>query len=238
MAVVIGISVGLDERGRWREGRRYHYLDAAYARALAEVGATPIYLASEGDPALAVDGIGGLLIPGGDDFAPPRAYADDVKLEVVPETQLEFDRGLMDAALRRGLPVLAICYGAQLLVLHRGGALHYHLPSDVPGAGAHRLDEGEGRHGLVIESGTRLAGILRGVEGPVNSLHHQGIADPGPYLRVAARAPDGVIEAVEASGDAFCIGVQWHPEKLAGSHRERLFGALARAAAAREGVGA
>jgi putative glutamine amidotransferase len=59
----------------------------------------------------------------------------------------------------------------------------------------------------------------------VNSLHHQGVADPG-VLRVAARAEDGVIEAVEGEGARFCVGVQWHPEKMEGPHRDRLFAAF------------
>ena len=64
----------------------------------------------------------------------------------------------------------------------------------------------------------------------MNSLHHQGIADPGPSLRVAARAPDGTIEAVETHTPTFTLGVQWHPEKLAGPHRESLFRAFISAA--------
>ena len=233
MRAVIGISVGLDDRGRWRPGRRYHYLDAGYARAVAEAGATPVYLPCASDAARALDGVDALLIPGGDDFAPPRPYPDDVVFEIAPEEQVAFDRALLGRARARGLPILAICYGAQLLVLEHGGSLHYHLPLDVRGAAPHVLDECEGRHDLVLAPDTRLAQILGDAGGPVNSLHHQGIADPGPGLRVAARAPDGVIEAVEGTGEAFCIAVQWHPEKLEGPHRERLFGAFARAADAR-----
>ena len=230
MGVVIGIAVGLDDRGRWRPGRRYHYLDAAYASAVAGAGATPVYLPCAGDAAQALDGVDALLIPGGDDFAPPHAYSDDVAFDVAAAEQVAFDRALLSSALARDLPVLGICYGAQLLVLECGGSLHYHLPHDVPDATPHMLDECA-RHDLVVTPDTRLAQILGEAAGPVNSRHHQGIADPGPRLRVSARAPDGVIEAVEGVREAFCIGAQWHPEKLDGPHRERLFGAFARAAA-------
>jgi putative glutamine amidotransferase len=114
----------------------------------------------------------------------------------------------------------------QLLALHAGGRLHYDVATDLPGAAEHRLDEATGRHGLRLEPGTRLAGLLGGEPGPVNSLHHQAVAEPGAGLRVAARSEDGLIEAVEATGASFCVGVQWHPEKLSGPHRERLFEAF------------
>ena len=152
-----------------------------------------------------------------------------MRFQPVPQAQLDFDRELLAGALARGLPVLGICYGMQLLALHGGGRLHYDLATDLPGAGEHRLDESSGRHGLRLEAGTRLARLLGGDPGPVNSLHHQGVAEPGAALRVAARSEDGLIEAVEGGGAGFCIGVQWHPEKLEGPHRERLFGAFVEA---------
>jgi putative glutamine amidotransferase len=229
MGVVVGISVGVDDRGRWREGRVYHYADASYARAVVEAGGTPVYLPCAGDPRRSIERVDALLIPGGDDFAPQAPYPADVHLEIAPADQVAFDRGLLEGAHERGLPVLAICYGAQLLVLREGGALYHHLPTDLPHADAHQLDE-QGRHGLVIEPGTRLAAILGDTREPVNSQHHQGIADAGPSLRVCARAPDDLIEAVEAVDRSFRIGVQWHPEKLTGSHRDGLFGAFVRAA--------
>jgi putative glutamine amidotransferase len=116
----------------------------------------------------------------------------------------------------------------QLLALHRGGGLHAHLPLDRPDAGPHRLAEPDGRHGLVVEPGSRLATILAGAPPAVNSLHHQAVSAAGRGLRVAARAEDGVIEAIEAADPAaaFCVGVQWHPEKMAGPHRARLFAAF------------
>ncbi len=111
----------------------------------------------------------------------------------------------------------------------------YDLASDVPGASSHQLPETSGRHAVAVEPGTRLASILGDAPEPVNSLHHQGIADPGPRLRASARAEDGTIEAVESIDDSFCIGVQWHPEKLDGPHREALFGAFVAAARVQAG---
>ncbi len=219
----MGIPLCLDDRGRWRAGRRYHYIDAAYAEALTRAGAVASYLPAGADVAVLLDGIDGLLVPGGDDLPPPAPIAG-AQLDLVPDEQLAFDRALLEGALARELPVLGICYGMQLLALACGGELHYHLPTDLPAAGPHRLPEPDGRHALRVEEGSRLASLLGGAE-PVNSLHHQGVATPGS-LRACAWADDGVIEAVEGTGPSFCVGVQWHPEKLPAASSDRLFAAF------------
>ncbi len=229
MGPVIGMPTCLDDRGRWRSGRTYHYVDASYASALGAAGALPLYLPPSSNPDAFVRKIDALLLPGGDDIPPPVPYPAHVRFDPTPEHQLAFDRALLDAACRRNLPVLGICYGAQLLVLREGGALYYDIASDVPDAAPHKLELSD-RHAISVEPGTRLASVLGEAPDPVNSLHHQGIADAGPSLRVAARAPDGTIEAVETCGAAFTLGVQWHPEKLAATHRESLFRAFVSAA--------
>ena len=229
MRPLIGIPQCLDDRGRWKAAREYQYLDAAYANAVDAAGATPLYLPLQRDPARLVERIDGLLLPGGDDFAPPRAYPPGVGFDIVPERQLAFDRALLAAALERELPVLAICYGMQLLALHCGGSIHYDIPTDLPAAGAHQLGEPDGRHAIRIEPGSTLAAALGDTPPAVNSLHHQAVAQAGDGLRVSARAEDGVIEAVEAASGRFVLGVQWHPEKLDDPHRSRLFEAFAAA---------
>ncbi|MBW2289246.1 MAG: gamma-glutamyl-gamma-aminobutyrate hydrolase family protein [Deltaproteobacteria bacterium] len=170
-------------------------------------------------------GIDGLLLPGGDDFPPPRPYPDGVSFELTPTDQIDFDGRLIDHAFARSMPVLAICYGMQRLALHAGGTLHADIATDLPDAAEHRLPEDHGRHALRVEADSRLAEILGVAPEPVNSLHHQAVATAGS-LRISARAEDGVIEAVERATGPFCVGVQWHPEKLDGPHRERLMGAF------------
>jgi putative glutamine amidotransferase len=226
MRPLIGIPPCLDERGRWRAGRTYQYIDRAYARAVEQAGGLPLYLPLQADVEDLAARIGGLLLPGGDDLLPDTPYPEHVRLDPAPAAQVAFDRRLLAAALERGLPVLAICYGMQLLALHHGGSLHHHIPTDVPEAGPHRLPEPDGRHAVHILPGSQLAAVLGDAGNGVNSLHHQAVAEPGEGLRACAHAEDGLIEAIERSEPPFCVGVQWHPEKMQGPQRERLFGAF------------
>ncbi len=227
MRSLIGIPLCLDDRGRWRSGRRYLYSDDAYASAVSDSGGLAVQLPIQAEPEALIARLDGLLLPGGDDLPPGNSerYAG-VGFDLVPTVQSEFDRRLLRAARERGLPVLAICYGMQLLVVELGGSLHYHIPIDAPEALLHQLPETEGRHHLLIEEGTRLQDLLGPNPEPVNSLHHQAVANPGHRLRPSARAEDGLIEAVEEEGAIFRVGVQWHPEKMRGPHRDQLFRAF------------
>lgn len=226
MSPLIGISLSLDASGRFRRGRRYHYLDARYAEAVAEAGGVPAYLPIQPRSEEIADRIDGLVIPGGDDIVPDAPYPEEVRFEATPPEQIDFDRALLARALARGIPILGICYGMQILALHHGGSLHHHVPLDVPGAGDHDLPEGEARHPLLVERGTLLEATIGAHPRPVNSSHHQAVANPGERLRTSARAADGVIEAIEREGERFCLGVQWHPERISGAHRSRLFDAF------------
>ena len=228
MRPLIGISPCLDDQGRWRPEREYHYADAAYASAVAQAGGVPVYLPQQGDVAALVDRLDGLLVPGGGDFAPDRRYPASVSFDLVPGRQLAFDRALLAAALERDRPVLGICYGMQVLAIHCGGALHFDLPTDVPSAGEHRLSDPRARHAIRVEAATRLRDVLGAEQVPVNSRHHQAVADAGS-ARVTARSADGIVEAVELPGARFALGVQWHPESLDAPHREPLFAAFVQA---------
>ena len=200
-------------------------LDARYAEALAEAGADGVALGA--GPGL--DGLDGLLIPGGGDFAPRAPYPAGVAFDLVPAKQLARDAALLDEALARGLPVLGICYGMQLLAQRAGGSFVYDLPTELPHAEPHRLPEPGGRHAIEVSAGSRLAELLGTRALEVNSAHHQAVLEPGRGLRAVARAKDGVIEAIESTDPARpVLGVQWHPERMDPAHRRRLFRVFSR----------
>jgi gamma-glutamyl-gamma-aminobutyrate hydrolase PuuD len=118
---------------------------------------------------------------------------------------------LLEAALARDMPVLAVCRGSQVLNIARGGDLVQHLP-DVVGDEKHKHTPGRfADHDVTLEPGTRLAELL-GDRAPVKSHHHQGIGRLGEGLKVAAYAEDGTVEAVEDTSHRFAFGVLWHPE--------------------------
>lgn len=118
---------------------------------------------------------------------------------------------LLEEALARDMPVLAVCRGSQVLNVARGGDRQQHLP-DVVGDETHKHMPGEfADHDVTIEAGTRLAALV-GAGAPVKSHHHQGFGRIGEGLRAAARAEDGTIEAVEDPELRFAVGVLWHPE--------------------------
>jgi len=205
--------------------RPAHRLDERYAEAVSEAGGTPTALGADAT----LDGIAALVIPGGGDFAPPQPYPPGVEFALVGSEQLASDLALLGEALARGLPVLGICYGMQLLAHAAGGSFVYDIPSDRPAAGAHRLPEPGGRHPITLEPGSRLAQLVGARALAVDSSHHQAVAEPGHGLRVVARAADGIVEAIESSAPArFVLGVQWHPERMEAEHRAALFGALLR----------
>jgi len=234
MRPLIGISQCLDDRGRWRPGRSYQYLDCAYAGAVSAAGATAVHVPVQSDTDAILDRVDGVLVPGGGDFLPGTEYPETVRFDPAPAALRDFDERLIEGARERELPLLAVCYGMQLLALSRGGSILYDIPTDRPTASDHRLPEADGRHALRVEAGTRLAAVLGPAPGPVNSLHHQAVDEPGAGLRVAARAEDGIVEAVEDPEHGFCVGVQWHPEKMEGLHRDRLFAAFVAACRERD----
>jgi gamma-glutamyl-gamma-aminobutyrate hydrolase PuuD len=119
---------------------------------------------------------------------------------------------LLNAALERDMPVLAVCRGSQVLNVARGGDLEQHLP-DVVGDEKHKHTPGVfADHVVRVDEGSRLAGIVGG-HMPVKSHHHQGYGRIGEGLRQVAWAEDGTVEALEDPRARFALGVLWHPEE-------------------------
>jgi putative glutamine amidotransferase len=213
MRPVIGITLD-DEHAR----PGVHVLRDDYVRSVEQADAIPVVLAPclPGDAAPLLDRLDGLLLSGGVDVDP--ALFDEPphsKLRRVDRRRDDLEMALVREAVRRDLPILAICRGIQVLNVATGGTLIQDLPSDVAGGERHDCPEPRSRrvHRIEIEPGTRLQDILGEVTISVNSFHHQAVSRVGDGLTVSARCDaDGVIEGLELPGRRFVIGVQWHPE--------------------------
>ena len=184
-----------------------------YVRAVERAGGRALLVPpSEDGVEETLQALDGLLFSGGSDLD-PDLYNQEPHDETsgVHEQRDRAELALLEAALQRDMPVLAICRGSQVLNVARGGDLVQHLP-DVVGDEKHKHTPGSyADHDVTVEDGTRLASLL-GDRAPVKSHHHQGIGRIGEGLRVAAHAEDGTVEAVEDPGLRFAVGVLWHPE--------------------------
>jgi len=122
---------------------------------------------------------------------------------------------VLQAAASNNKPFLGICRGCQVMNVALGGTLYTHILDQLSGALEHSTENYlQLAHEVKIEVGTRIAEIFGEPILKVNSLHHQGLKDIAPSLRVAGHAPDGLVEAVELPNHPFGIAVQWHPEWL------------------------
>jgi len=193
----------------------------SYVQAVMQAGGVPVLIPSM----IAEDGwdalysrLNGILFSGGGDigleYSPgdPHPRINDVELD---RDSVEFK--LIQASASDGKPFLGICRGCQVLNVALGGTLYTHIHDQLPDALDHAYP-GNLRNVLVhevkVEEGTRVAEVMGEPILKVNSLHHQGVKDIAPSLRVAGHAPDGLVEAIELPNHPFGIGVQWHPEWL------------------------
>jgi putative glutamine amidotransferase len=212
----------------------YWELDAAlvpadYVRAVERAGGRAVLLPpSDNGVEETLDAVDGLIFSGGADLD-PALYGQEAHPQTfgIHEDRDRSELALLEGALSRDMPVLAICRGSQVLNVVRGGDLVQHLP-DVVGDEKHKHTPGTfSDHDVELEPGTKLAEVL-GERAPVKSHHHQGFGKVGEGLRVAAHAGDGTIEAVEDPSHRFALGVLWHPE--AGEDMKLFEGLVAAAA--------
>ena len=162
-----------------------------------------------------------LVLPGSPADVDPARYHTARRPETAqsdPDRE-RTDRSLLEHAFAERKPVLAICFGVQSLNVFRSGSLIQDIPSELRTEIQHSWAREQGApepfHLIKIEPGSRLAELAGKNDARVNSSHHQSVLEPGRNLRVTARAPDGVIEALEWTGDSnWVTGVQWHPERM------------------------
>jgi len=238
--------VGVPYRTKNEEVTRLGANLKKYLKAVRQAGAEPVpisVLLPPGELRRLAQTLDGLVLPGSPADVDPARYSAARRPECA-DADLDRERTdftLLEHALAEHKPVLAICFGIQSLNVFLGGTLVQDIPSDIGATIEHEWERDKGApepfHAARVEPGSELARLAGSNEALVNSSHHQSVKEPGRGLRIAARAPDGVIEAVEWTGDSnWVMGVQWHPERMAATDAlaQSLFRSMVSAAAARK----
>ena len=218
---LIGVTMGREKSQRFF-GLNLFIMNQTYVRTLEQLGALPVMIPlhmTEASLRGIFERLDGLFLPGGEDIDPANYGAE--RHDLLGATDKERDRTellLTRWAVERGMPVLGVCRGAQMINVACGGSLYQDILSDRPDLTKHdyfppSFERYRISHPIDIEADSRLAHALGQIH-EVNSMHHQGLARIGYGLRVVARADDGLPEAVEAPALPYVVGVQWHPEKM------------------------
>lgn len=208
MPVRIGITTSFNE-GEQR-------LNHAYVTAVERAGGLPLII-----PMLELDDnvddfvhlLHGLVVTGGPAITDRLIgdLPDDIN-ETDP-IRIQSDKRILRAFLDQRKPILGICYGMQLLNATAGGSIYADVQASLGDSLSHSEKRGADNHGILLEETSHLHRVLEKKEIDVNTRHIQAVADIGSSFRVAARAPDGVVEAIE-SEDGTVLGVQFHPERM------------------------
>lgn len=214
-------------------------LPAAYVDAVRRAGGLPL-LIPPGEPALnqLLDRLDGLILTGGGDVDPVLYHGQPHETIYMLDPERDHSEiDLVRLVAQSDLPTLGICRGAQVINVALGGSLIEHVPDETDGTVTHRAaPSGPLTHCVRIVPDSRLAGVLAANEVEIASWHHQAIRQPAPGLTVVARAPDGLIEAVELPDHPWFVAVQWHPEITAKADptQQRIFDAFVAAARQRK----
>ena len=214
MRPIIGITCFMRETvyGNWH--RHAAILPSAYVSMIDRAGGTPLIIPPAGNMTSLLEGIDGLVVSGGPDICPESYGQESGPMSVgysteQDGTEMELIKGAMDC----DMPILGVCRGMQMLSVMHGGHLHQHLETTPGHEGHGGFDGVSTEHGVAAKEESLLARLM-GTSITVNSTHHQGVADAGELAVTAIAEHDGLIEAVERTDLRFCLGVQWHPERI------------------------
>jgi len=171
-----------------------------------------------------IEQLDGFVLPGSPADVEPGRYGAErhAKTKTVDPARDLTDSTILDHAIAEHKPVLAICYGCQILNVHQRGTLVQDIPAERPGKEVHgntdlaaKAKKGDAAHDATLAAGSRLAQLAGAERVHINSSHHQAIDRPGEGLRVTARSAEGIVEGVELEDEKnWVVGVQWHPERM------------------------
>ena len=247
MKPIIAISVNYQEddivarsTGFGTPAQTFDYVAIDYSRAIERQGGIPLWIPTmldEKNVAALLDKCDGVLLSGGHDVDPMRYGEFNKYSGLISPKRDEQDLFIAQYALKKGMNVLGICRGSQILNVACGGTLY----QDVEKAGFRRHSDSSyprnyGWHEVKIEEGSLLADIFGKTELWINSYHHKAVKDPGKKVKVIAKAPDdGTIEGFQIEGKSkFALGVQWHPEMMYDNEdMKKIFKAFVKACAAK-----
>lgn len=226
---VIGLTTYLEQAKQSVWDVRAAFLPQVYFDSVTASGGVAVLLPPQPDPDAAADavlqGLDGLILTGGLDVQPELYGAERHPLTDPARPDRDaWELALFRGAEKRRMPVLAICRGLQLVNVARGGTLHQHLPEAL---GTERFRVGGGvfaTNEVIVDEGSRLAGLVGAGWLQVHSYHHQGIDLLGAGLVATAHTDDGLVQAFESEGEGYVLGVQWHPEQ--DQQDRRLFAGL------------
>jgi putative glutamine amidotransferase len=203
------------------EGADRTGVNAAYVQALLSAGGVPLVLSpliGARLAASALEGFDGLLLTGGEDIDPSWYGAEPSPLLSPPSRDRDlFELALFAIARQRGLPILGVCRGIQLINVALGGTLVQDIPTERPGAVEHRPNglRDSRSHVVRLQAGSRAARAMGATSVKVNSSHHQAILKLAPGLTASGWTSDDLIEALESeAAGSWILAVQWHPEEM------------------------
>ncbi len=224
MNPVIGITCKREDLAN----KSINRLDHDYIDAVCKSGGLPIILPVLKDDSVFKDYVrmvDGIIFTGGGDVSP--LYFDEEPIKEVTSICPDRDKTeieLFHHAHKKGIPILGICRGMQLINIALGGDIYQDIYKEVPGAIGHVCESTlrDGHHTIDIIKDSRLYEIMRREKLIVNSFHHQSVKNLGKGLKATSFARDGLIESVESATGNFIMGLQFHPEKMITLHRRFL----------------
>jgi putative glutamine amidotransferase len=235
---LIGITLDWENTSGYSIHAPWYALRDNYIKVVSKYGAIPVTIPHEINYVEDyINMIDALIITGGDYDIDPAFYSSETSpnTRIFKNDRVLFESKLLQLAIAKGIPVLGICAGEQLMAVVYGGTLIQDISTECGDTVIHEqsklgIAHTQACHKISIVEGSLLHALTGVMQMEVNSTHHQAVKTIGPKLKVSAQASDGIIEAIEMKNYPFCLGVQWHPEFEVTEYDSKIFKGLIEAA--------